>query len=53
MLLNVFATNSYYVHTVVEETEEEGKTVFTVCCVASPAWEYTLKVTSKYFRFRY
>lgn len=37
MLLNVFATNGYYVHTVVEEAEEEGKTVFTVCCVAFTA----------------
>lgn len=37
MLLNVFATNGYYVHTVVEETEEEGKTVFAVCRVAFPA----------------
>lgn len=37
MLLNVFATNRYYVHTVVEETEEEGKAVFAVCCVAFPA----------------
>lgn len=47
MLLNVFATNRYYVHTVVEETEEEGKTVLLLCVVLLFLHEFKFKINSK------